>query len=594
MVTASGYSKKWGPRMREDDDSNPRSLTPGRNGVPACEESVSLLAATTASCAVAQKLQTMYEAYTVMRNKRPPPRSAHSPLREHQMQKTLSSAMIALALIGTAADASAKAPVAKAAATKGSEAATARYLASLVAGPAPQLAALTMFFSQMPKGGDLHHHYSGALYAEQYVDFLDKQGFCVNKLTYRIETGKAVIDAQRALPPLDRTCLSAGELVADDMTYRELLQRWSSKDFNNHGALQAPPDRQFFQTFGYFGPVSNANFNDGLNTLKQRAIAENVSYIETMFKLAPFTQDSGFDAQAWQQAQQQDDAAFTALMRSQMALLDQDAAFTRSVSDYVAKIEAAARNIDDDSFTMRYQAYVLRLLAPSQVFSSMVAGFKAASQSPLIVGVNIVGQESAAVSMRDYTLHMKMFRFLKTEYPKVKVALHAGELALGDVAPEGLKFHIDQALNLAGADRIGHAIDLAHESNVFAVLKKMREAGIPVEVNLTSNAFINGVQGDNHPVTLYRKYGVPFVLSTDDAGVTRHDLSNEYMLFASRYKPDYAEVKKLSYNGVRYSFLPDAQKQRLTTQLDQRFARFEAQIAALEQGKPLARGALRP
>ncbi|MDQ2990562.1 MAG: adenosine deaminase [Pseudomonadota bacterium] len=492
------------------------------------------------------------------------------------MQKTFSSVMIALALAGTAADASAKGP-----APKGNEAATAQYLDGLVAGAAPQLAELTMFFSQMPKGGDLHHHYSGALYAEQYVDFLDKQGLCVNKLSYRIETNKAVIDAERALPPAQRSCLSSGELVADDFTYREVLQRWSSKDFHNHGAVQPPPDRQFFQTFGFFGPVSNANFHDGLLTLKQRAIAENVSYIETMFKLAPFAHDGGFDARAWQQGE--DDAAFTALMRSQLAALDADAGFNRGVADYVARIAEAAAGIDDDNFTMRYQAYVLRLLAPSQVFSSMVAGFKAASQSELVVGVNIVGQESQAVSMRDYMLHMKMFRFLKTQYPKVKVALHAGELALGDVPPEGLKFHIDQAVNLAGADRIGHGIDLAHETNVLALMAKMRAAGVPVEVNLTSNEFINGVSGANHPVTLYRKHGVPFVISTDDAGVTRHDLSHEYVLFASRYKPGYAEVKKLSYDSVRYAFLPDAQKQRLMLQLDQRFVRFEAAIAGLRQ-----------
>lgn len=501
------------------------------------------------------------------------------------MNKTLSSVMSALALAAVAADGSAKGPA------SANAAATTRHLAALVGAHDPQLAGLSMFFSQMPKGGDLHHHYSGALYAEQYLEFLDKQGFCVNKLSYRIETSKAVIDAERALPPAQRSCLSSGELVADDFTYRELLQRWSSKDFNNHGALQPPPDRQFFQTFGYFGPVSNANFNEGLQTLKARAIAENVSYIETMFKLAPFTLHAGFDAKAAQLGQ--DDAGLTELMRAQLALLEQDPAFGRNIADYVAKIHAAAANIDDDNFTMRYQAYVLRLLAPSQVFSSMVAGFKAASQSELIVGVNIVGQESTAVSMRDYTLHMKMFRFLKTQYPKVKVALHAGELALGDVAPEGLKFHIDQALNVARADRIGHGIDLAHESNVFAILKKMREADIPVEVNLTSNAFINGVQGENHPITLYRKHGVPFVISTDDAGVTRHNLAQEYVLFASRYKPDYAEIKKVSYNGVRYAFLPDAQKQRLIRQLDQRFARFEADIAALDKQKPAAKPAAR-
>ena len=464
------------------------------------------------------------------------------------------------------------------------EAATARYFAQLVGGHDAQESALTMFFSQMPKGGDLHHHYSGAIYAEQYVDFLDKQGLCVNKVTYRIETDKKVIDTERALPAAQRNCLNSSELYADDQTYREVLQRWSSKDFSNHGAIQPPPDRQFFQTFGFFGPVSNANFAEGLQTLKQRAIAENVSYIETMFKLAPFKGDKDFDDAAWQAAG--DDAAFDALMRKQQAALEQDAAFTSGIKDYVAKIESAAAGIDDANFTMRYQAYVLRLLGPSQVFSSMVAGFKAVGQSELIVGVNIVGQESQMVSMRDYALHMKMFRFLKKQYPNVKVALHAGELALGDVPPEGLKFHIDQAVNVGMADRIGHGIDLAYEKNVVALLKKMKQAKVPVEINLTSNGFISGVSGENHPVTLYRKFGVPFVISTDDAGAPRHALSHEYPLFASRYRPDYAEVKRLSYASIEYAFLPAAQRARLSRQLDERFARFEADMAGLPGAAP--------
>lgn len=492
------------------------------------------------------------------------------------MYKQFSSAAVALVLLAGAGAAGAKGP--RLATHSANEVATGRYFASLVKGSEPQQSALTLFFEQMPKGGDLHHHYSGALYAEQYVDFLDKQGVCVNKTSYRIETDKKVVEAERALPSAQRNCLSSGELYADDQAYREVLQRWSSKDFYNHGAIQPPPDRQFFQTFGFFGPVSNANFADGLHTLKQRAIAENVSYIETMFKLAPFKGDGDFDRNAWQA--EADDGALDILLARQLDALEHDSAFNASIRDYVSKIETAAAGIDDADFTMRYQAYVLRLLGPSQVFSSMVAGFKAVGQSQLIVGVNIVGQESQQVSMRDYELHMKMFRFLKHRYPQVKVALHAGELALGDVPPEGLKFHIDEAVNIGMADRIGHGIDLAYEKNAMAILNKLKAADIPVEINLTSNEFISGVKGGNHPVTLYRRFGVPFVISTDDAGVTRHDLSHEYMLFASRYRPDYAEVKRLSYASIRYAFLPAAQRSRLSAQLDARFARFEAAIAA--------------
>lgn len=467
---------------------------------------------------------------------------------------------------------------AKGPASTANETATARHYASLIAGE-PKTSELTLFFTRMPKGGDLHHHYSGSVYAESYVDFLDMQGYCVDKRTYRIETSKEAVAAERAKPAKERNCLSTAEVYADDHTYRELLQRWSNKDFSNHGAIQPPPDRLFFQTFGFFGPVSNANFREGLQELKKRAILENVSYIETMFKMSPFVVNKEFDKQAWRNVG--DDKAFDAQMGAWLAVLEQDGDFRKQTEDFVTKIHEAAEGIDDERFTMRYQTYVLRLLDPSQVFSSMVSGFKAAKMSDKIVGVNIVGQESTMVSMRDYTLHMKMFRFLKSRYPDVKVAMHAGELALGDVPPEGLKFHIDQALVVAGANRIGHGIDLAHESNAPAILEKMRKDDVPVEINLTSNAFISGIEGANHPVTIYRKYGVPYVISTDDAGVTRHTLSNEYVLFASRYKPDYAEMKRTSYNSIKYAFLPAAEKARLTRQLDERFAHFEADVAKM-------------
>lgn len=488
------------------------------------------------------------------------------------MHKTLTgSALLALLLAGAPA-------LAREPASGPNEAATARHYAALIAGE-PKLAELTMFFTQMPKGGDLHHHYSGAIYAETYVDFVDKQGFCVDKKTYRIETDKKVIDAERAKPAAQRNCLSGAEVHADEDTWRELVKRWSNKDFSNHFSQQIAPDRRFFHTFGYFGPVANDNLREGLQEIKERAIAENVSYIETMFLLAPFVPDAGFDTQAWRNVD--DDKALEAQLRAQLAVLHKDPAFNKTIDDFVAGIARASEGIDDERFTMRYQNYVLRLLNPSMVFSSMVSSFKAAQKHPRIVGVNIVGQESQHVPMRDYALHMKMFRFMKAMYPDVKVAMHAGELALGDVPPEGLKFHIDQALAVAGADRIGHGLDLAHESNAPAIMKTMREKDIPVEINLTSNAFISGIAGANHPINLYRKYGVPYVISTDDAGVTRHTLSQEYVQFASQFKPSYAEMKKTSYASIRYAFLPVAEKQRLMRQLDERYRRFEATIAEL-------------
>jgi len=450
---------------------------------------------------------------------------------------------------------------------------TKRHYAALIAGQ-PKLAELTMFFTMFPKGGELHHHYSGAIYAEQYLEWVDLQHYCVNKSNYMIETDAKAVAAALAKPAAERSCVSGAEVMNDNAMLVNLLQRWSVKDFHNHIALQSPPDRQFFDVFPYFNPVASDHAAEGLKRLKQRAIQENLSYIETVFEIAPFAQDAEFDQQALA------GGVNDAMLAGWMARLEQDQAYNGWIAAYLQNVRTGSAGIDDANFTMRFQPFTLRFLTPSQVFAQMVASFKLVQAEPKIVGANIVGQESANVSMRDYSMHMKMYKFLKTKYPDVKLALHAGELALGNVPPEGLTFHIKEAIDVAGASRIGHGMDIAHETDALGTMKKMHDKGIAVEVNLSSNDFILGVKGDAHPVTLYKKYGVPFVISTDDAGVSRNNLSGEYVLFASRYKPDYSEIKKLSYDSLRYSFLAEGDKQRLIKALDAKFAKFEADIAA--------------
>src|SRR5579883_2101445 len=44
-------------------------------------------------------------------------------------------------------------------------------------------AQLEAFFSQMPKGGDLHNHYSGSVYAETYIDDVVQKNYYINTNT---------------------------------------------------------------------------------------------------------------------------------------------------------------------------------------------------------------------------------------------------------------------------------------------------------------------------------------------------------------------------------------------------------------------------
>ena len=51
------------------------------------------------------------------------------------------------------------------------------------------------------------------------------------------------------------------------------------------------------------------------------------------------------------------------------------------------------------------------------------------------------------------------------------------------------------------------------------LLKEMAQNHVMVEVNLTSNHGILGIEGDEHPFTNYMLMHVPVALSTDDEKV---------------------------------------------------------------------------
>ena len=127
--------------------------------------------------------------------------------------------------------------------------------------------------------------------------------------------------------------------------------------------------------------------------------------------------------------------------------------------------------------------------------------------------------------MADYADHMQIFQFVRGLYPNVQVSMHAGELTLGLVSPEGLCCHVRQAVEVAGTDRIGHGVDVMYEEEPESLLKDMAAKQVLVEINLTSNEDVLGVGGKSHPFPIYRKFGVPVALSTDDEGIERIDLT---------------------------------------------------------------------
>ena len=167
----------------------------------------------------------------------------------------------------------------------------------------------------------------------------------------------------------------------------------------------------------------------------------------------------------------------------------------------------------------RYIYQVFRNTPKESVLAQALLGFELASVDPRVVGINLVGAEDDYAAMADYADQMRIFAYVGGLYPKVPLSLHAGELTLGLVPPEGLCCHVRQAVEVADADRVGHGVDVMYEDDPEALLKDMAAKHVLVEINLTSNDDVLGIRGKRHPFPTYRKFGVPVALSTDDEGI---------------------------------------------------------------------------
>jgi adenosine deaminase len=314
----------------------------------------------------------------------------------------------------------------------------------------------------------------------------------------------------------------------------------------------------FFDTFGKFSEMSKRHEGEWLDEIATRAAAQNEQYLEIM--VAP---DPSHNIQIANQIGWRDDLAQLRDALIAQGLRD-DIAAARAGRD---QAESSRRELEHCGtleeapackVTIRYIFYVLRDSPKEQVFAQTLLGFEVASADSRFVGINYVMPEDGTISMTDYALHMKIVGFLHGLYPQVHISLHAGELAPGFVPPEGLCCHIRLAVEMAHSERIGHGVDVMYEDRPYDLLKEMAAKHVMVEINLSSNDVILGISGNDHPFPIYRKFHVPMALSTDDEGVSRINLTHEYVRAAETYALSYADLKQLVRTGLEHTFLPGA------------------------------------
>jgi len=357
----------------------------------------------------------------------------------------------------------------------------------------------------MPKGADLHNHVAGAFYAESMIESATQDSLCVD------EHARTIVKPATGSAPGQGACavgqVPAGRAEADNQLFNSLVDSLSMRNFEP--GRESAHDH-FFATFAKFDAVgTNGKL---IAELVRRAADQNESYLELMAlagaPAAGLGKRVGLDQNFEATAAKLREAGIDGVVSGFRTKLDEIEQERQSALGCKEAPDSPACKV-----VVRYIYQGLREFPKEQIFAQILAGFMLAS---------------------------------------------AGELALGLVPPEWLRFHIREAIEIGHAERIGHGVSVMYERDATGLLALMKRQHVAVEVNLTSNDVILGVAGNDHPFPVYRKYGVPVTLSTDDEGVSRTHLTREYQRAVLTYHLSYADVKEIVRNGIEYSFLNGA------------------------------------
>jgi adenosine deaminase/adenosine deaminase CECR1 len=420
---------------------------------------------------------------------------------------------------------------------------------------------LAAFLQDMPKGGDLHSHLTGAIYAESYIRWAAEDGLCLERTTLAL-----------VAPPCDPDDgrLPATAILGNSTLYGDVIDAWSLRHWN---PARSVGHDQFFQAFLKFRARDRTG--DMLAEVTTRAAAQRIGYMELMLSprldaVMGLGRRVGWTGDT--------DSALAGLIAA--GLRDSLAQVTwmlDSAEERRREIQKCGTPDADPGcdVTVRYLYQLLRSMSSAEVFAQIVGGYELTQIDPRVVGFNLVQPEDYPVPMRDFSLHMAMIDVLYPHYPHVSISLHAGELTEGLVPPEGLRFHIRASIEQGHARRIGHGVSVMHEDDARGLLRMMAERGVLVEIALSSNDAILGVRGSRHPLRAYLDAGVPVALVTDDEGVSRTTLSREFQRAVEEHGLDYWTLRRVARSSLEHAFVEQLEKERLLAEFDAAMLEFE-------------------
>lgn len=146
--------------------------------------------------------------------------------------------------------------------------------------------------------------------------------------------------------------------------------------------------------------------------------------------------------------------------------------------------------------------------------------------------------------------------FKKAKDAGLGITVHSGEAP----HPKAPSWVMD-AIEVLGADRIGHGVQIYRDENV---MKVVRDRKIPLELCPTSNMLTNVVPNlKDHPFKKLYDFGIKTTINTDDPGIFNTNLNREYRVCRDILGLSETDLTKCAQYAAETSFIPLAKRKKV-------------------------------
>ena len=402
-------------------------------------------------------------------------------------------------------------------------------------------AQLYAFLYDMPKGGDLHHHFT---LSHRPADIL-KAATSLKNNRYYTRVRFASCDEDQNDTLLFRTIQQSTFAALPDCVKQEFapLDALTSKqrdDWTSALILDKPGEgrNEFFEVIvrRLADPSHDPELSAALfERMLERYSHEGLLYLESQASPLGFVDTTG-----------------------KPFPLTQGADTFRRV---LAKPEVKRLGID-----VRFLVTGIRFAPNAEDTLTHIYDFIDHNRD-LWVGVNLAGREDNGKGQP--LRFLETFRKLRRQYSGIHMSIHGGEV--DNPGPQ-----VRQTL-LLGAERIGHGLNLITDPDGMLL---MRNGPYLVENALISNRLLEYTPDlMQHPFIEYLRFGIPVCLNTDDSGVWDSNLTDEYFTAVTTFKLTWNEVVQLGRNSLKHSFLDPPSKARVLKEFERRLREVEARYA---------------